>query len=220
MKMIYSLFLFLSLSFSLFSQEPDPTRFAEEIQPFMEEDPGPYYGSIVFAGSSSFRMWEGMEEAFPDKRVLNRGFGGSHMSDLYYYREELILKYRPEQVLIYEGDNDIDYGKSPREIMRDTRQLVESLREEMPGLPIAFVSPKPSILRWPLRKSYHKLNRKLAKYCQKTEGLEFIDVWSPVVRNGELDKSIFIEDGLHLNEKGYQIWKEKIGPVLIEKTKD
>jgi lysophospholipase L1-like esterase len=214
------LFLFLSFSFHLLAQEPDPTRFAYEIKAFVEEDPAPHLGAIVFAGSSSFRLWEGMEAAFPDKQVLNRGFGGSHMSDLYFYREELILKYRPTQVLIYEGDNDIDFGKSPREIMRDTRQLVESLREEMPGLPIAFVSPKPSILRWHLRKSYHKLNRKLAKYCKKTEGLEFIDVWSPVVRNGELDKRIFIEDGLHLNEKGYQIWKEKIGPVLIEKTKD
>jgi lysophospholipase L1-like esterase len=220
MKIIYSLFLFLTLSFSLFSQEPDPTRFEEEVQPFIEEDPSPHYGSIVFAGSSSFRLWEGMEEAFPDKRVLNRGFGGSHMSDLYYYREELILKYRPEQVLIYEGDNDIDYGKSPGAIMRDARQLVESLREEIPGLPIVFVSPKPSILRWRLRKSYEKLNKKLAKFCEKTEGLEFVDVWKPVIHNGELDKSLFIEDGLHLNEKGYEVWKEKIGPVLIEKTKD
>ena len=39
---------------------------------------------IVFVGSSSIRKWP-TAEYFPDLPIINRGFGGSHISDVNYY---------------------------------------------------------------------------------------------------------------------------------------
>ena len=70
--------------------------------------------TIVFTGSSSIRMWKDLQERFPDQQVLNTGFGGSQASDLLYFLDDLVLKYKPKTVFIYEGDNDISAKKDPK----------------------------------------------------------------------------------------------------------
>lgn len=189
----------------------DPTRFEQEIQPFLDEVPAPHYQATVFAGSSSFRLWEGMKAAFPEEKILNRGFGGSHFSDLYYYKEGLILKYRPARLLIYEGDNDLSAGKAPARVLKDARKLLKAIWAEFPTLPVALVSPKPSIARWHLKESYEKLNALLAREASRDKRLTFLDVWTPALKDGKPDPADFMPDMLHLNERGYQLWKEVIG---------
>ena len=115
-------FLLILLLFSL----PDipvaqsPYRFAQEIVAFgkADKDLALVSGMVVFTGSSSIRLWEDLENCFEGYRILNRGFGGSHFSDLLFYADVLILKYRPVKVFIYEGDNDIAEGKPPDKIMK------------------------------------------------------------------------------------------------------
>ena len=63
--------------------------------------------TIVFTGSSSIRFWEDLQERFPENQVLNAGFGGSQASDLLYHLNDLVLRYKPKKVFVYEGDNDI-----------------------------------------------------------------------------------------------------------------
>ena len=41
---------------------------------------------IVFAGSSTFRLWDNMAESFPEYEVVNAGIGGSCFDDLYRYK--------------------------------------------------------------------------------------------------------------------------------------
>jgi len=43
----------------------------------------------------------------------------------------------------------------------------------------------------------------------------FVDVWSPSLdAEGNVLKDIFLEDGLHMNEKGYAIWVKEIRKYL------
>jgi lysophospholipase L1-like esterase len=52
------------------------------------------------------------------------------------------------------------------------------------------------------------------EYCQ-AHGLTFIDVFHLMLGpNGLPRPDIFREDGLHMNAKGYAIWKEAIEPSL------
>jgi len=37
---------------------------------------------IVFAGSSTFRLWDNIAESFPEYEVVNAGIGGSCFDDL------------------------------------------------------------------------------------------------------------------------------------------
>src|SRR4030042_199729 len=122
---------------------------------------------ILFTGSSSINMWNDIQDYFPGKVIINTGFGGSHMSDLLFYLEDIVIKYKPDQIFIYEGDNDIASGKKPARILKDTRKVVHQLNKVLPSVPIALISPKPSLARWELKQEYGELNRRFERYASK-----------------------------------------------------
>ena len=117
--------------------EPDPARFASAIAGFQAADAAnpPPKGAIVCTGSSSMRMWHPrIKEDLPGLTLLPRGFGGSHYTDLIHYLEALVFKYQPRALLLYEGDNDANYGKTPERIFHDFKFLAEQCREQLPDL--------------------------------------------------------------------------------------
>lgn len=194
----------------------DPARFADQVDEMLErQQPVPDH-AIIFTGSSSVRMWKTLGDDFPGKPVLNRGFGGSQMSDLLYYLDRLVLQDRPKQVFIYEGDNDISAGKSPKEILRDFRKGYRRIRKALPDTDIVLISPKPSIARWELRGQYEALNALLEKFARRKKNLRFADVWTPMLNeSGQPKTDIFIQDNLHMNAKGYAIWKEVVDDLIL-----
>lgn len=201
----------------LHSVAQDPTRFEQEVEAlrqaehrFDEEQP-----RVVFTGSSSVRMWTDVQARFPEYNVINTGFGGSQMSDLLYYLDDLVLRYEPDVVFIYEGDNDIAAGKRPDSILATTEQVVARIDEALPDAEVYLISPKPSLARWALRDQYEAVNARLSAYADTTAGVRFVDVWTPMLNErGRPLAHIFIEDGLHMNEAGYEIWSEVIGAAL------
>lgn len=191
----------------------DPTRFQTEIDVLkqLNIDRQPDQKTILFTGSSSIRMWNDIQEYFPGKVIINAGFGGSHMSDLLFYLEDIVIKYQPDQIFIYEGDNDVASGKKPSEIMKDTRKVVRQLNRTLYSVPIVFISPKPSLARWQLKHEYEKLNMRIEKYASGNDQVDFINIW-PVMLNeqGEPIKELYIEDGLHMSKSGYDLWAAEI----------
>ncbi|MGB5653941.1 MAG: hypothetical protein WBM56_08910, partial [Robiginitalea sp.] len=116
--------LFFSGIAEVWSQ--DPLRFHEEIQTLKEKTDSLWNGekgTVLFTGSSSIRMWEDLQERFPEQNILNTGFGGSQASDLLYYLEPLVLAYQPKKVFIYEGDNDLAEGKSVKQVLKVLDQI-------------------------------------------------------------------------------------------------
>lgn len=212
----YTIFLFFVVLPSLvFSQ--DPLRFENEIQRLTAGDSSiDTRKLILFTGSSSIRRWRELPSDFATHNVLNRGFGSSEMSDLYYYTNELILKYKPIKIFIYEGDNDINSGKSYEEIIRDAEKILLLVRKNLPrSVKVYFISAKPSIARRHLRSKYEAYNQKLKEWCSQQKGVVYVDVWTPMLdSNGEIRNDLFVEDNLHMNRKGYDIWKNVIGKLL------
>jgi lysophospholipase L1-like esterase len=90
------------------------------------------------------------------------------------------------------------------------------IRSDLPETKIVLISPKPSLARWELKEDYKKLNGLLEELARQTKGVEFADVWEAMVdENGNVYTDIFLDDNLHLNEKGYAIW-EKVMARHIE----
>jgi len=218
LKWVYSfiiIFLFVTHP-ELHAQ--DPLRLEQEVLSLKQQkeiDWNPYRPTILFTGSSSIRMWKNMREVFPEFQVINTGFGGSHASDLYYFLEDLVLDYHPIKTFIYEGDNDLASGKSVRKTLKDLGAVVAGIRFRYPGMPIVCIAAKPSISRWKLRAKYQRFNHKLALWAKKQQDLEFADVWQPMLlEGGQLNESLFIEDGLHMNSEGYCIWQTALAPYV------
>lgn len=201
------------------SYSQDPWRFRTEIEAFDQDDQNLDKSAdlIVFTGSSSVRFWNSLKEDFPQYNVINRGFGGSEMSDLNYFWDKLILAYQPSKVFVYEGDNDINSGKSVDSIMADYKALVTRISKHLPGTHIYFISPKPSVARWHLKETYLQLNYTAALWALWEPNVTFIDVWTPMCdAEGEVLKDLFIFDNLHMNAKGYEIWRDVIKPYVEE----
>ena len=206
------LFIALLLApFLVFGRTDNP--FKDEVKSIQQKNDSLWDASrptIVFTGSSSIRFWNDVQQRFPQHQVLNTGFGGSQFSDLELYLDELILNYKPVKVFIYEGDNDIFAKKRPRKILKKAEAILNTLQKRNPNMEIVLISAKPSISRWKYRGRYRRLNRKLDRLASKTEGIVFVDVWYPMLDNKKVKKDIFVEDGLHMNEKGYDIWYDVI----------
>jgi lysophospholipase L1-like esterase len=162
---------------------------------------------ILFTGSSSIRLWKNLNTAFPGHNVVNTGFGGSEMSDLLYYADKLVLSFKPKQIFIYEGDNDISMGRPIAQILSAADSILIRIREELPDAEVIFIAAKPSLKRWSLKEKYETYNKQLEAWTSKKRKVKYVDVWTPMInRDGTLKNDIFIADGLHLNDKGYAIW--------------
>ena len=199
--------------------EPDPERFASAIAEFQAADAAnpPPKGAIVCTGSSSMRMWHPrIKDDLPGLTLLPRGFGGSHYTDLIHYLEALVFKYQPRALLLYEGDNDAKYGKTPERIFQDFKFLVEQCREQVPDLRLYIIGSKPSVARWAIAEQMQRNNAMIQDYCRAKPGFTYIDVWPQLLDgNGQVRPELFMEDELHLNSAGYDRWTAAIAPVLI-----
>src|SRR5687768_6747782 len=147
-KIVLVVFLWAGI---LFAQDQKPA-FWDDIQAFKKQDSVsfPPKNDILFIGSSSFTMWKDVQQYFPSYSIINRGFGGSSLPDVIRYANDIILPYQPKQVVIYCGENDIASDISDVEVTERFETLFNLLRKQMPGLPIVFVSMKPS----PSREKY------------------------------------------------------------------
>ncbi|MFS4467386.1 SGNH/GDSL hydrolase family protein [Maribacter sp. 2210JD10-5] len=198
--------LFLLLNLTVLGQE---NTFTEEVHTITENYDSVWDESketIVFTGSSSIRLWKNLEESFPQHQIINTGFGGSQASDLLYHIDDLVIRYLPSKVFIYEGDNDIFSKKRPNKIILTTEQIIQRIWYHKNDAQIVLISAKPSISRWKLRGRYKRLNRKLERLSRTNPLLTFVDVWNPMLNGRKPKKEIFISDGLHMNQKGYDIW--------------
>lgn len=194
----------------------DSSRWLKTIAAFqaMDATNRPPENCIVFVGSSSIRMWKTLAADFPGRPVVNRGFGGSQIADSVNYAEELITSCRPRQVVIYAGANDISAGKSPELVLGDFVALVKKIRQGAPRARIAFISVAPNPARWAQVERVRQLNSLVRDYCARHR-CAFIDVFPLMLGADGLPlPDIYVADRLHMNPKGYAIWRQAVEPYL------
>lgn len=192
-------------------------KFISEIQAFEKEDSiaMPKSNEILLVGSSSFRIWKEFKEDLVGFPVTNRGFGGSQMSDAIFYFDRIVSKYQPKLILVYEGDNDLNAGKSPETVFNDYKIFAQLAKEKLPQTKVIFLSVRPSLARIKLKTEQTAFNKSLKKYCKQNKRFYYMDIQKEFyLPNGELMTDIFLDDKLHLNKKGYEIWTKAIRKVL------
>ena len=172
---------------------------------------------IVFIGSSSIRRWETLAADFPGKPVLNHGFGGSEVFDSVNYAHRLVFPFQPKQIVMYAGGNDLNAGKSSERVFADFQAFVARVHAELPKTKICYISSAPNPKRWAQIKQVRALNSLIQAFCAKDERLQYLDVHPVMLApNGEPKPDIFVEDQLHMNALGYELWKGVVGPILAD----
>ena len=169
-------------------------------------------GGVLFVGSSSIRLWDGLESDFAALPVvINRGFGGSRLSDCVHYLDRLVVRYRPRLVLVYAGDNDLAEGRSAADVLHQFESFVQGVRTALPATRIAFISIKPSPARAALLPEIRRANALVEQFAATQPGVAYVDVFSPMLAaDGHPRSELFRPDALHLNATGYALWKSVI----------
>lgn len=189
--------------------EQDMQRFAA----LDAASPPPRHG-VLFVGSSSIRFWETLAADFPGVPVINRGFGGSELRDSTFYADRIVIPYAPRQIVLYAGENDLQAGRTPQQVAADFRAFVERVRRDLPKVRIAYISNKPS----PLRAGLLEAQRQANALIQAEAGplrVDYIDIFTSMLdANGRAREELFIEDRLHMNRTGYELWRQKVAPYL------
>lgn len=206
------LFLLLFLPLCSIAQQP----FASEIAAFKKQDSVsmPKPGAILFVGSSSFRMWTDIQKDFPKHRIINRGFGGSNLLDVIQYADDIIYPYNASKIVIYAGENDIAQDATAAQVFDRFRILFGMIRAHQKNVPVIFVSIKPSPSREKYLPVVKEANRLIKDYLAKQKNTSFVDVFSMMLNSDGSFKDIYIQDKLHMNRTGYDIWKSALEKEL------
>jgi len=209
------------LAFQVNAQrEFDPTRFESAIEVFEDKDSMSKtpQGAIVLTGSSSIARWNDQAAAaLAPLSVIPRGFGGSVMEDVLYYLDRVALTYKPRAILIYEGDNDTFYNVAEDKIIGQFEQIVARVHANSAQTRIYVLSVKPSVARQSVWPQAQQVSARLSAIADSDPLVHYIDVATPFLKaDGSVMTDIFVEDGLHLNDKGNAIWGAAIKAGLMK----
>lgn len=201
-------------------REVNPSRWNDTMDAFAAADlvsPQPQ-GAIVLTGSSSIARWNNQAaEALAPLTVIPRGFGGSIMEDVLYHLDRVALGYKPRAILIYEGDNDTGaYFIPEQKIVAQFEEIVAKVHAALPDTRVYVMSVKPSLARWEVWSTAQSVSASLKEVADGDPLVHYIDAATPFLKtDGSVMTDIFIADGLHLNDKGNEIWGRIIKSALM-----
>ena len=160
-------------------------------------------------------MWTTLAEDFPGLPVINRGFGGSQLPDVTAFVSRIVVPYKPRMVVVYCGANDIDAGRTVAQVLADTQSLAAAIHRALPAARIAYISIAGNPARWAEVETVKAANRAIGDWIKGDPRLAFIDVFSHMLGPDGLPRpEIFLADRLHMNARGYAIWREVVAPYL------
>src|SRR5688572_22583891 len=195
-------------------------RWEKDIAAFEAQDRTnpPPKDAILFIGSSSIRLWKTLAQDLPEHKVINRGFGGSQISDSVYFADRIVVPYRPKMVVMYAGGNDINAGEGAEQVATDFKAFVQRVHAKLPETRIAYISIAPNPARWAQMDRVRRANELIREFTKMNPRLTFIDVFPHMLgEDGQPRPEIFVADRLHMNEQGYALWTKVIRPVLNQK---
>ena len=164
---------------------------------------------VAFYGSSSFRLWNNLNEDFKAYNVLNFGFGGAFIEDCIRYFDKLFSNINPIVFVLYVGGNDLSLEYSNRKIISLFKNLLKKIKSQFPNARVISVSIKPSYHRIDKFDQIKQLNTIIEKELMKNDKNSYIDIFKLFLnKDKKIIKSYFVKDNLHLSSKGYKVWKK------------
>ncbi len=190
----------------------------QELERLDQEQTDPDH-AILFVGSSSIRRWDDMATDMKPWPTIRRGYGGAKFSDLAVFVERLVYPHDFDALVIFVA-NDVagkDTDKQPEEVLELFKYVVERVRIKFPNQPIFFIAVTPTSSRFDFWPQIQKVNTLVREYSENTENLYFIETASHYLNEqGEPRDELFVDDRLHLNRDGYQLWGRLISAALSE----
>lgn len=166
---------------------------------------------VVFMGDSITDGWR-LAQYFPNKPYVNRGISGQTTSQMLVRMFEDVINLKPAAMLIYAGTNDIarNTGMQTAEMIEENFQAMTELAQQH-GIKVILCSITPIADYGPRKMSdgrppadILKINSWLKEYAAKTNSI-YADYFTAVADDKGMLKEGISRDGLHPNDKGYEL---------------
>jgi len=167
---------------------------------------------VLFLGSSSFRLWDTIQEDLAPVKVVKRAFGGARFGDLAIHTPELTAGLRFSKAVVFIANEITDKSEEdtdPETTSKYARLVIAQLRAERPEVPIHLVAVTPTPLRYKYWPRIQLTNSMLRKIAESTPGVYYIPTaYAFLDRDGNPRAELFKDDRLHLNPNGYRTWSK------------
>lgn len=206
-------------SLSKYIDDPKNAKWKDAIEEFKKLDTTETYSSdaILFAGSSSIRLWDSIEKDMSPFKIIQRGYGGAKLNDFAYYAKDIIYPHNFKALVLFIA-NDIagsKNDKTPKDVAELFNYTVDLVRDKYSNVPIFWIQITPTLNRWGVWNKTNEANNLIKEICENSDNLYFIETENSFLTNENLPNTdLFIEDQLHLNTDGYHIWSEIIRTEL------
>lgn len=176
---------------------------------------------VLFIGDSITHCWEDHGKKVWEKKIapfnaVNFGIGGDTTQTVIWRLDNgnLAGKLNPKVVVLMLGTNN--NGDNPEETAAGIGAILERLHVRLPDAKILLFSIFPrQAPDSPKRRANDEVNRIISKY-HGYWNIRYIDIASKMTdEKGNLLPGL-TWDGLHLAEKGYEVWADVLVPVLNE----
>lgn len=202
-----------------YETSPSVLAWENDIQKFEELDKSETYSpdAVLFAGSSSIRLWSTLEKDMAPYPVIQRGFGGSRLSDLVVYAERIFKPHSCKAIVLFVA-NDIagnDQDKSPEEVAVLFKNLLKTIRKSHPETPVFWIEVTPCSSRWKVWPEIQKATSLIRKVCENQKNTYSIRTdFAFLNTDGKPKDELFVKDLLHLNPDGYAVWTDIVKKEL------
>jgi GDSL-like Lipase/Acylhydrolase family len=173
---------------------------------------------VLFVGSSSIVKWKPtLSKDMAPLRVINRGFGSSHLEYVDRWFDDIVAPYHPRAIVLYAGENDLNAGKPVAQVLSDFDTFMQLKTKKLKDTPVYFISVKPSKARLAQLPEQSELNAAVRERAAQRTDLHYIDVVPAMLENGA-PRDIFESDGLHMRREGYLMWTQLVRAALLPPT--
>lgn len=174
-------------------------------------------GAVVFFGDSITQGWErfGLETAFDEMPVANRGISGDTTRGMLIRLEEDVLSLNPSAVVMLMGTNDLEEAAPVETTISNVSMILTAIHAHDKETPVVLNLVFPSSVEKDRPADKIKaMNAGLIALAKEWPNVTVVDTWTLFAdENGDAPEAQF-PDLLHPNERGYQSWTKALRPIF------
>ncbi len=181
---------------------------------------------VLFLGDSITERWTSAptvwNKYFGEWQPANFGIGGDRTQHvLWRIANGELDGISPKVLVLMIGTNNSNTDE-PGPIVTGITKIVQEIRGKLPETRILLLAvfPREAKRDLPANRPMERVKEVNARIAKLDDGrmIRFMDINDKLLVDGKVHKDI-MPDGVHLTEKGYEIWAQAIKPTLDEMMK-
>lgn len=173
--------------------------------------------NYLFLGDSITDFYD-LDKYYEGINVVNSGISGNTTKDILKDMNNRVYRYNPSKVFLLIGTNDIQQDFSKDEIVNNIKEILNNIKDKRKysELYLESIYPVDEAKKGSedrTNKVIKEINSELKSFC-KDSNIKYIDLYSKLVDHDDILSDDYSNDGLHLNDEGYEVVTSEIKKYL------